>query len=155
MAYKADCDYTVTISDAQCVESQKGNSGFELRLSSDHGTIRHTIWVTEASLSMAKKQMKACGLTEADMGSDRLWNDPGSLFNGKTVDIRTKEEVDQRDGRAWVKVAFILTPGGWAKPAADETRARGRSLLASAVADKHMVEPNAHGAYIDDDSIPF
>lgn len=137
MGYAADNDYRVRIDTALVVESQAGNSGFQLGLSSEYGAIRHTLWITQNSLEMAKRQMAACGLTEADMGSAELWDDPASLFVGRDVTIHTKAETGQ-DGREWTRVAYIKNVNE-AKPAGQDAKARGRDLLRGTIA----FQPNA------------
>ena len=148
MGYAIDQDYAVTIESAACVESQAGNSGFELHLSGPEGSIKHTIYITANNLEMSMRQLKACGLDEKQMGSAQLWDDPNSLLAGVIVSIRTKEEVD-RQGRAWTKVAWINSAS---KAASSDAKAKARALLMGAVS---APKANAHGVAIDSSDIPF
>ena len=153
MGYQPDQDYTGTITAAAVVESQSGNSGFELRLlNPEHGQIKHTIWVTEKSADMAKRQLKACGLTEEQMGSDLLWNDPAALLAGREVSWHCKEQAD-RNGELWTRVAWINS----SKAASPEAKLKSRGLLAAAKSEEEQPAPkkNAHGAVIDDLDVPF
>lgn len=151
MGYAIDQDYTVTIDSAACVESQAGNSGFELRLSGAEGSIKHTIYITANNIEMAQRQLKACGLDEKQMGSAQLWDDPGSLLVGTVVSIRTKEEVD-RQGRALTKVAWINSAS---KAASADAKAKARALLSGSPAPAAAPKPNAHGTAISNDDVPF
>lgn len=129
MGYQANQDYLVRILDAAIVESQSGNSGFQLLLNSEHGAIKHTIWVTDRSVEMAKRQFLACGLAEMDLVSKPLWTDPGALLNGRDVVIHTKEEAGQ-DGAMWTRVAYIKSPQTAATP---DAKRRGFALMKQVV----------------------